>query len=281
MRAAFENIPAQKGMLAFHAFRLAAPAFEFNWHYHPECELTLITKGTGKRMVGDSYESFEAGDLVLVGSGLPHSWASERERGQDNFSEAIVVQFSGSLFEGFFAFTEFSAIKKMLEQSSRGLVFTEKSDAVSLMQSLPERKSAERVAILILILEKLTAQKPRYLSSVHFVAMKGEENEKRINKVYRYVQHHFKKPIQLEKVAAHIHLSPSAFCKFMKRASGKTFSDYVNDVRIAHACKLLTETDKPVSAISFSSGFESLTYFNRVFLKKKNITPVRFRNKMS
>lgn len=281
MRAAFENIPLQKGEQAFHVFRLAVPAFEFNWHYHPEYELTLIKSGTGKRMVGDSYAAFDSGDLVLTGSGLPHTWASEKKNNKKAVATAVVIQFSANLFEPLLHFAEFKAIKKMMLQSNRGLAFSDDNEAVALIDSLPELNGALRMATLIHILEKLSAQKPEYLSSVEFVGMKGEANEKRINKICAYIQHHFNKPLQLEKVAAYIHLSPSAFCKFMKRASGKTFSDYVNDVRIAHACKLLTETDKPVRTIAFSCGFESLTYFNRVFLKKKHITPNMFRQKNS
>lgn len=277
MRASFENIAAQKGALAFHVFRLSMPEFIFHWHYHPEYELTWIVRGEGKRMAGDSIESFRDGDLVLLGSGLPHTWSSEKQARQKKLLESVVIQFPQSLFDGLIGCFEFTAIKKMMQQSSRGLVFSITAELTELLQSLPEKKGAERIAVLILLLEKLTQQKPRVLSSADFTAVKGEENEKRINKVYSYVQQHFTRPVKLEKIAAYIHLSPSAFCKFIKRVSGKTFSDYVNDVRIAHACRLLTETDNTISAIAYASGFESLTYFNRVFLKKKKMTPVKYR----
>lgn len=110
--------------------------------------------------------------------------------------------------------------------------------------------------------------------------MKGTENQQRINTIFQYVQQEFNETISLKKAASLIHLSESAFCKFFKRTSGKTFSDYTNEIRIAHACQLLIETDHPVSEVAFSSGFDSITYFNRVFLKKKGVRPMHYRRGM-
>ena len=111
-----------------------------------------------------------------------------------------------------------------------------------------------------------------------FIPAKGGQNEKRINKVFQYVQKGFSGKPTLQEAAKSIHLSVSAFCKFFKRISGKTFSDYVNEIRIAHACTLLIETDKPVSVIANECGFENLAYFNRIFLRKKKMTPGKYRN---
>jgi AraC-like DNA-binding protein len=117
----------------------------------------------------------------------------------------------------------------------------------------------------------------QYIASAQYKPIKGTENQQRINQVFQYVQKEFTHQVSLEKAAALIHLSESAFCKFFKRTSGKTFSDYTNDIRIAHACYLLIETDKPVNVIATESGFESLTYFNRIFLKKKKLKPRDYR----
>ena len=102
----------------------------------------------------------------------------------------------------------------------------------------------------------------------------------RINEVFIYIQNYFKQKIPLQKAASLIHLSESAFCKYFKRVSGKTFSDYVNDVRLSYACQLLIETDKPIARIAYESGFGSISYFNRVFRKKKSITPNTLRKKI-
>lgn len=275
MKALYEDIASKRGNESFLAYSFKVPAFEFKWHYHPEYELTLITKGNGKRLVGDSYESFDVGDLVLLGPDLPHTWSSEAINKQQ--VSAIVIQFSEDFISSFLTLTEFSKVSGLLSASSRGLFFPKALTIYRSLEELPELTGVEKVAALMNILQKLTQQKCIKLSSEYFNPVKGEETETRINKVCRYIQKNASKDLTLDQVAALIHLSRSAFSKFFKRATGKTFSDYVNDIRIGNACHLLTESDKAISEIAYDTGFESLTYFNRVFLRKKNLTPRSFR----
>lgn len=280
MRPSFEDINSKKGNRSFVAYRRDVPAFEFKWHYHPEYELTLITKGSGKRLVGDSYENFESGDLVLIGSNLPHTWVSDRVR--KSKSGAVVIQFSQEFIQTFLQWPEFSGINRLLADASLGIHFPVRHSKaiVERVKALPEQNGADRITGLLAILDLLSGQKPVKLASAYYNSVKGRETEKRINKVCQYIQKQARGPVSLDKTAALVHLSNSAFCRFFKRVTGKTFSDYVNDVRIGNACTLLTESDKTIAAIAFETGFESLTYFNRVFLKKKNITPRDFRNRM-
>jgi AraC-like DNA-binding protein len=276
MKARYEDITSKKGDASFVAYAFTVPAFEFKWHYHPEYELTLITRGSGKRLVGDSYENFETGDLVLLGPGLPHTWSSNEV--QNKNASAVVIQFSESFLEKFISLPEFKGIGDLLTSAMRGLYFSRSNELREDIERLPDRSGVEKITSLLNILQKLSTQKSNHLSSEYFSAVKGEENENRINKVCQYIQKQASRSIDLEQTAALIHLSPSAFCKFFKRATGKTFSDYVNDIRIGNACHLLTESDKAVGEIAYETGFESLTYFNRVFLKKKKVTPRSFRN---
>lgn len=277
MRASYEDINSIKGNQSFVAYHRNVPLFEFKWHYHPEYELTLITKGTGKRLVGDSYENFESGDLVLIGSGLPHTWVSDQRK--KSRSTAVVIQFSGDFIHSFLQWPEFSGIGRLLETASYGSHFSAKhTKAVAeYINALPAKQGVERVTGLLHILSQLSAQRSVRLASAFFNSAKGKETEKRINKVCQYIQKHARGPISLADTAALVHLSASAFCRFFKRVTGKTFSDYVNDVRIGNACSLLTESDKTIAEIAFETGFESLTYFNRIFLKKKGSTPREFR----
>jgi AraC-like DNA-binding protein len=276
MKALYEDIASKKGNESFLGYSFTVPFFEFKWHYHPEYELTLITKGTGKRLVGDCYESFEAGDLVLLGPGLSHTWSSNKIK-KKNVS-AVVIQFSEDFIKNFLKLREFEKIINLLSVSDRGLFFHNASMLREEIENLPERSGVEKVTALLNILQKLTSQNYKKLCSEYFNAVKGEETENRINKVCQYIQKNAAKDITLDRVATLIHLSRSAFSKFFKRATGKTFSDYVNDIRIGNACYLLTESDKAVSEIAFQTGFDSLTYFNRVFLKKKGVTPRDFRS---
>jgi AraC-like DNA-binding protein len=279
MRAAFEDIPAKKGSQSFLAYSFTVNAFEFKWHYHPEYELTFIDEGSGKRLVGDSYESFEAGDLVLVGPQLPHTWVSTESITEA--ATATVVQFSEAFIETFLQHQEFHGLKGLLEKAKRGLHFpgqggTELAERVKALSVL---EGVEKITGLLSILGRLAGQKAQLLASPYFQPVRGEENEQRINKVCQYIQKGAARKVSLQEAAGLIHLSESAFCKFFKRATGKTFSDYVNDIRIGHACHLLTESDKSIGAIAQQAGFETLTYFNRIFLKKKGLRPMEFRKR--
>lgn len=275
MRALYEDIPSKKGNESFLGYSFTVPFFEFRWHYHPEYELTLITSGTGKRLVGDSYESFEAGDLVLIGPDLPHTWSSDKMNNKN--VSAIVIQFSADFIQRFLTLQEFDKVSALLATADRGLFFPKAEVVQQKLVALTDLSGIEKITSLLGILQQLTTFTYHQLSSAYFHASKGEETESRINKVCQYIQQQARENISLEEAAALIHLSRSAFSKFFKRATGKTFSDYVNDIRIGNACYLLTESDKAINEIAYETGFESLTYFNRVFLRKKGITPRKFR----
>jgi len=277
MKPLLENIPSKRGQHSFMAFAVNQPKFDFFWHYHPEYELTLIIKGKGRRLIGDSHENFENGDLVLIGPGLPHTWVSDS--GMKGKSEAVVIQFSEDFIERFADLDELSAINKLLLDAKQGISIKGKNTVTAREQIklLPAKSGVEKITALLHILNELSALKSVSLASSFYQPLKGKENENRINKVCQYVQKHAAEPLTIHKAAALIHLSPGAFCKFFKRITSKTFSDYVNDIRIANVCSQLMATDKQVAEIAYGNGFETLTYFNRVFLKKKKMRPGSFR----
>lgn len=276
MKAAFENVEPIKGKDAFVAYAFTVPFFEFKWHYHPEYELTLITKGYGKRIVGDSHENFVSGDLVLICPELPHTWSNENMGGKE--SAAVVIQFSSEFIKRFATLYECRPILNLLDNSARGSFFAKPdADTVKAIVALPEKTGLARITSLLEVLERLCQNTSSALSSSVYSGSRSSENASRINKVCRYVYENASEEISLEKAASLVSLSKSAFCKFFARNMKTSFSDYVNEIRIANACLLLSDTDKTVREIASDSGFESLTYFNRVFLKKKGTTPVKFR----
>ncbi|MBS1578383.1 MAG: AraC family transcriptional regulator [Bacteroidetes bacterium] len=277
MRAQLEKLSSRKENQSFSCYEVKEPSFDFFWHYHPEYELTYIVKGKGKRLVGNIYEPFSAGDFVLLGPDIPHTWISDKIKNQN--CRAIVIQFSTKFVESILQFDELKALKKILQKAEKGFQFmpTKKNNYLLLIQEMITKDYAEKFLLFIQLLLHLSTSKGKTLLTTSVKPLKGSINQHRINKVFQYVQNDYKKNISLKKAAALIHLSKSAFCKYFKRASGKTFSDYVNEIRIAYACQLLIETDYPISQIAFDSGFESLNYFNRVFLKKKKIIPSEFR----
>jgi AraC-like DNA-binding protein len=279
MKAKLEQINIVRNEQSFLCYKRQEPAFEMYWHYHPELELTYIIKGEGRRIVGDSHESFAAGDLVLLGAQLPHTWVSEQKENTD--CQAIVIQFSPSFIAPFLAYSESKAIKQLLDKAQNGLLFPKvTSEILDKIEGLVKKGGVYKITNLLEILANLSEIEAKTLSSPTFQIIESKNNEKRINQVFQYVQDNFtQKTLSVENAAKQIHLTKGAFCKFFKNTCGKTFSDYVNDVRIAYACTLLFDSDKAISLVAIESGFENLAYFNRVFLKKKGISPKYFRTK--
>jgi AraC-like DNA-binding protein len=277
MKPKLEQLTQRNNNRSFFSYEVSVPSFEFLWHYHPEYELTYIIKGKGKRLVGDVYEKFQEGDFVLIPPLLPHTWVSEK-KGKEK-CRAIVIQFSLDFIEQLFQFPELTSLRKLFANADRGLQLkiSKNHDLPLLLQKIVQGNELVSFTLLLQLLQQLTAKKAAPVVSVHYKPMKGNENQQRINKVFQYVQKEFGEHISLKKAASLIHLSESAFCKFFKRASGKTFSDYTNEIRIAHACQLLIESDTSISEIAYNSGFDSTTYFNRVFLRKKKLRPLEYR----
>ena len=275
MRPKLEKVSAGNG--SFLSFEVRQLSFDFFWHFHPEYELTYIVSGQGKRLVGDSVETFGPGDFVLIGPGLPHVWVSERKT--DEPAVALVVQFSAAFAESVLAFPELSAADGLFRKAQQGICFQ------VARHWKPERKMkiiaglqpGNPFTVLLELLQELTVKKSRTLASAQYKLLRSGNDGRRIHKVLKFVQDHYREPITVSQAAAMLHLSDSAFCKYFKRSMGKTFSDFVNDIRITQAASLLMETDLSIAALAADCGFENISYFNRVFLRKKGIQPYKFR----
>lgn len=277
MKAILEDIPSKKGAASFYSTRISVPAFEFKWHYHPEYELTYIVRGSGYRIVGNSHEHFSAGDLVLLGSNLPHTWWGKQEDGSP--SEAIVIQFSNAFIEPFLQLQESQSIKELLTKASRGLRWDNDQMLFHSIEELGDQTEFNRILSLLSILQTLSQKESTQLASDSYHNVISKKFETRINKVCTYIQNHYSEPISLKQVSDLVFMTESNFCKFFKKATSTTFSDYLNDLRINEACQLLLSSEDNVSKIAHDCGFESLSYFNRVFLRKMNLTPSVFRRK--
>jgi len=275
MKAVLEDLKSKQGTSNVYAYRFQVPFFEFKWHYHPEYELTYIIKGNGFRWVGNSYEPYAEGDFVLLGPNLPHTWSGTSVDNEP--SEALVIQFSKAGIEPFLGFTESQSMKALLEQSERGILFHEAKSVMPALLGVLESHGLNRMLKLLSLLEALSHHSGEFISENTFHKMGSEKSERRINKVCLYIQNKYAQKITLKDMADLIHVTESNFCKFFKKATGKTFSDYLNEIRIHEACRLLVQTEKTINQIAFECGFETLSYFNRVFLKKKKMTPSTYR----
>ncbi len=279
MKAFLEDIPSKKGKASFYSTKITVQSFEFKWHYHPEYELTYIVRGSGYRIVGNSHEHFASGDLVLLGSNLPHTWWGKNEDGSR--SEAIVIQFSNEFIEPFLRLNEGHAIKALLESAAKGLRFESDDALVDKLVSIGQTKEMDSILSLLSILQNLTEKSGSNLCPDAYHNVISKKFETRINKVCTYIQNHYSERISLQQVSELVFMTESNFCKFFKKATSTTFSDYVNDLRINEACHLLIYSEDNISKIAQDCGFESLSYFNRVFLKKKRIKPSLFRKNAS
>lgn len=191
----------------------------------------------------------------------------------------LLLQFSETLIQPFLQLPELEPVAALLKKTNTGLVFPylKKQAGLQDFERILHTQGIESLSNLLLLLSKLSATQTRALASAKYQHGKKRVDTRRIHKVLDYIQQQYAEPLHVAHAASLIHLSTSAFCKYFKRSMNKTFSDYVNDIRIAEACVQLIETDKPIGQIAVASGFENLAYFNRVFLKKKKRTPGSFR----
>jgi AraC-like DNA-binding protein len=276
MLARVERIPASPSS-SFVFKRRRDPRFEFAWHFHPEVELTWIVSSRGRRFVGDHVADYREGDLVLLGPNLPHTWHSEG-RGKH---EAVVVQFAeGFLGPEFLDLPELLPVRRLLERARRGLHVVGRAQR-AVARRLEEMERAEglgRLRALLEVLETLArSREARPLASAGFVPSLRKTDVERIDRVLGFLADRYAGDVSLPETAAVAHLSVPAFSRFFKRRTGKTFVAYVNDLRLGRACRLLIETDRPVSDIAFDCGFNNLSNFNRRFLETRSMSPRAYR----
>ena len=272
-----------------HSFALKEdilPFIEIGWHFHPEYELTLIAESYGKRVIGDHVDTFAAGDLLLIGPGIPHYMRNDSAFYQGDPAlrcRAIVAHFSEDFMGStFFSKPELKAIQQLLLESQQAIhVYGETALEVAAdMEQLLSTKGFSRLVLLLTILHKIALSTERHQLASNGYTRKAPSGEtQRIGQVYAYLFQHFSEDIRLGKVAQSINLTDSAFCKFLKRHTGKTFSFILNEIRIGHACRLLNETAASVGEVAYKSGYTNASYFNRKFRTFTGLTPLQYRRR--
>ncbi|MEU8223234.1 AraC family transcriptional regulator [Kribbella sp. NPDC048915] len=273
MKPRYER-PGVPGGTTFTCFTRRDKAFGFAWHFHQEYELTLITVGSGTRYVGTSVEGYLPGDLVLLGPELPHTYASGER------SEAAVTQFRHDfLGAGFFDLPQFAAIRSMLNESARGLYFGgARQELRAEIASLPRLAPAVQTVRLLGVLQCLAADGVASpITGAGYAAAPSSAVRDRVDVVCRYLQEAHTEPVVLDEVAALVHMAPTSFSRFFRRAIGCTLTDYVNQLRVETACRLLTTTALPVTEVAARSGYRNLANFNRRFRELKAMQPSQYR----
>ncbi|MDO7171740.1 AraC family transcriptional regulator [Mariniflexile sp. AS56] len=255
------------------------------WHYHPELELIFIVKSSGTLFIGDGIEKFEEGDLVLIGKDLPHMWLNDEVYFEKNASlkaKAITVHFKKDfLGTPFLETPEMFHLLQLFKRSCHGIKFenvtpklTKKIKKMLLLDGF------EKTMALLKILHLLAKHKHyKLLSSPGFLDSFQQTDNKKLDKIYEYLFKNFAHPISLDAVADIANMNASAFSRFFKKMHNKTFSKYLNELRIGYACKLLITNKYNVSRVCYESGFNNISNFNRQFKNIMALTPSQYLEK--
>ncbi len=269
---------------AFIIRELIAPYFDVNWHFHSEYQLFVVLKGKGTRFIGDDMASFREGDMVMTGPNLPHLWKNDKAYHDPKNkleTHGIVVYFPDDFLKNsVFALEEFEPIAQILKKSERGLhiVGPTNRKITQMMKELLHLKGMPSIIHLLKILE-LMADTPDVKLITHsgYINTNKESEKDRMGQVYEYVMQNYQGKVTLEEAAKIANLSVSAFSRYFKSRVNKSFSDFLTEVRISHACKLLHETDLNISEIAYECGFFTLSNFNRLFRDRIQKTPLEYR----
>ncbi len=249
---------------------------------HENFEITLIENCLGKRFIGDSVEDFHSPDLILIGSYVPHCWQFYKSVDSRKEAKATIIHFFPNFIgDDFLQKPEARSMKILLENAKRGIHFQGSTlpEAKKILGRMLKSKGLYRLSLLLQLFDCLSNIKnKKKLSTEGFNPVSTSSEAEKINKVYDYVFKNFANGIELEKVADTIFLSPSAFCRFFKEKTNKTLFDYVKEVRIGYAAKLLLEKKYSISEICYQSGYNNLSTFNKQFREIKGLTPSEFLN---
>jgi AraC-like DNA-binding protein len=279
MRPQFESI-APLETNSFKAFIQVKKEFDAPYHYHPEYELTHILSSDGVRYVGNEFQNFAADDLVLLGPNLPHCWKNSDE--QTSTASAVVIQWKEDLLGKEWLDTkEFTAIKKLHHLSARGIKFSEKiANAIKPeIQQIVSLDPLNKLLKLVDILDKLSRTNDfSLICKDDFTHQINSTNHERINQIYHFVKTNYSKKITLGNAAAIVCMTEESFSRFFSKVMKKTFFSFLNEYRINVACKLLIESDIPITQVCYHAGYETVPFFYRQFKKFKKCSPQFYRS---
>jgi AraC-like DNA-binding protein len=252
------------------------------WHFHPEYEFALVRKSGGYRVVGDNVANLEAGDLVFIGSGLPHVFYHDPDTGA---VDSTIVQFHGDFAGAAISeHSDFKPIQRLFKRAGRGFQIggAMREETARQLEILEELRPLRRIAKLLEILDCLSTAKGLVpLCAPGYVAPIDSRDQDRVGRVMQFIHASIRKPISRREVAEVAALSEGAFSRFFHKCTGRTLPTFLNEIRLGRAARLLLETDLRVSDVAFECGYRNLSNFNRHFLEWKQMTPVAFRRKVS
>lgn len=254
------------------------------WHYHHRLELSFVTEGTGRRIVGDSIEEFYPGDLIFIGEKLPHVWIAKKNQYGSPTSrsfESVYLQFGKEILpEEILLLPELVNVSKAIKMSERGVRITGDTlnEVSRLMLRLPYLNKFDRMLYFYQIMNAIgDSDSFVFLTSEDFIKRRFTSKNKRIVKIHEYLMEHYREDIELSLIAKLVHLAPGSLCRFFKSETGETLIDYLNKIKVDYACNMLENSALSVTDVCFDCGFNNVSHFNKQFKKIKGLTPLSYR----
>ncbi len=251
------------------------------WHFHPEMELVYVNKGQGKRHIGNHLSYFNNSQLLLLGSNLPHNGFTDRLT--VNGSETIVQFRPEFLGEHFFDIPEMELIKKLFERSKKGILFGVKTKRKigQKIQKLADKEGFKKILVLLEILHVLAkAEDYTILNADGFAFEIEPQDSTKIDVIFKHVNENFKEHITLDEIADRVSMTVPAFCRYFKKVTGKTFTKLVNEYRVVHATKLLSESQMSITEICYECGFNNFSHFNKLFKEFTGKSASKYRGQL-
>jgi AraC-like DNA-binding protein len=263
------------------------PDINNRWHCHPELELIYFKKGNGTQFIGDSIKQFKAGDMALVGSNLPHYWRFDDVYFSDEPEEVemIVVHFCENFWgDQFLQLPENKLIKVLLERSKRGLQISgnTKEKVAGQLAAMLDTDGAERIIMLLKALNTMATSNPvNYLTSIGFKYDHDESENDRLNNIYEYSVRNFRKKIYLDEIAEIAGVSSNSFCRYFKSKTRKTYSQFIIEIKVGYACKLLIENKLNIKQLCYDSGFNNFSTFHKHFKQVTGKSPLIYQKEFT
>ena len=262
--------------------KIVRPNFATDFHFHTECQLVYILSGSGTRVIGESIEHFEEGDLTFVGQNVPHVWYSKLLPDSTNNAVSVTIYINPEIvIENLKGMTNTVELQAFFKESERGINISgdNKKRIIGIIINMLEQSDLPLLSSFIQIMDiLLDSSDQRWLNIPNLLSVYAEKIPGRVHKLMHYIQQNFKEEITLQQVASISGLQLHSFCRFFKALTHRTFSDFLNEVRIGFAKKLLQQSDLPITQIALECGYSNISYFNRNFRKINNITPKEYRN---
>lgn len=269
---------------SFFYYKWDCNYFDKPWHFHEEYELVYIKKGKGTRFIGNSVSHFQDGDLVLIGSNIPHLYRNTEEYYEDKSklnSSSIFIHFTKNfLGNQFFNVPEMKLVNKLLDKSSLALQIEGKTKKaiITILSDMSSKSQPFKLINLLEILVKLSESKELKPLLSHGYLTTNTGDTDKINQVFDFILKNYSDEIYANQIASKLNMSLASFSRYFKQHTGKTFSDYVTEIRIGHSCRLLIENNHSITEICYQSGFENVSNFYKHFKKIIGIIPKEYRN---